>query len=87
MLLLTGLELGTSLSDFGWSASQMFTLHFEKINPKWKTLVKGIMFHFLSPETGNLAKDLFWLFVALCVCHEAVARKRTNKEQIILPSK
>lgn len=53
--------------SFGWSASQMFTLHFEKIKPKWKTLVNSIMFRFLSLETGNLAKDLFKDFY-FCWC-------------------
>lgn len=62
------LKLGTHLSDFGSSASQMFTLHFEKIKPKRKTLVKGIMFHFLSPETDNLMENLFGFFLLLCVC-------------------
>ncbi|RLW01076.1 hypothetical protein DV515_00008433 [Chloebia gouldiae] len=37
----------------------MFALCFETIEPKWKTPVEGIMFHFLSPERGDLAKDLF----------------------------
>lgn len=61
----------------------MFTLHFETIKPKRKTLVKGVMFHFLFPETGSLAKDLFWLFVALSVRHETVAHKRCFESSVL----
>lgn len=79
------LKLGTHLSDFGSSASQMFTLHFEKIKPKRKTLVKGIMFHFLSPETDNLVENLFGVFfVAWCVRHETVAHKRCFESSILV---
>jgi len=62
----------------------MFTLHFEKIKPKQKTLVKGIMFHFLFPETGSLAKDLFWFFVALYVHCATVAHKRCFESSILI---
>lgn len=71
------------MRDFGWSAFQMFTLGFEMIKPEWKTLVEGIMFHFLPPGR-DLAKDLFCFVVVLCVCHETVAWKRCFESNIFL---
>lgn len=51
-----------------------------------KTLVGGIMFHFLPPGRCDFAKDLFWVVVVVCLLFCVFAMKQLHGRDVLNPA-
>lgn len=51
-----------------------------------KTLVGGIMFHFLPPGRCDFAKDLFWVVVVVYLLFCVFAMKQLHGRDVLNPA-